>query len=190
MSKFQTRLMAAAVLLAPLVLTPSSDAEAPAVRPTTGAKAPDFELQSYEGKTVSLSGELKKGPVVLLVLRGYPGYQCPICTRQIGDFLSQSTKFAEANATVLMVYPGPGDNLTERAREFMKGTKLPDNFQLLLDPDYKFTNAYQLRWEAPKETAYPSTFVIAKDQTVKFEKVSMTHGGRSSAADVLKVLAP
>ena len=50
-----------------------------AAPPTVGDKAPDFALSTVEGKSVRLSEVISKGPVVLLVLRGYPGYQCPFC---------------------------------------------------------------------------------------------------------------
>jgi len=46
-------------------------------------KGPDFKLSTPEGKTVQLSEVEAKGPVVLVVLRGYPGYQCPYCNRQV-----------------------------------------------------------------------------------------------------------
>jgi hypothetical protein len=38
-----------------------------------------------------LSTELAHGPVVLVMLRGWPGYQCPFCTRQFGDDISACT---------------------------------------------------------------------------------------------------
>ena len=156
--------------------------------PAVGDKAADFELPGLKGKNVSLAGLVKEGPVVVLVLRGYPGYQCPLCTAQLGQFISQSKKFGEAKANILLVYPGPATDLKERAAEFMKGTKLPANFQLVLDPDFGFTSAYQLRWDAQNETAYPSTFVIGTDQKIKFAKISKEHGGRSTPDEVLKAL--
>ena len=57
-----------------------------------------------------------------------------------------------------------------------------------LDPDYKFTNAYHLRWDAKAETAYPSTFVIDAERKVQFAKVSKSHGDRASADEVLEAL--
>jgi hypothetical protein len=54
------------------------------------------------------------------------------------------------------------------------------------DPDYTFTNAYNLRWDVPRETAYPSTFVMDKQRKIHFARISKTHGGRTSAAEVLK----
>ena len=55
-------------------------------------------------------------------------------------------------------------------------------------PDYSFTNAYHLRWDAPNETAYPSTFVIDQDHKIVFAKTSQTHKGRTTADEVLKAV--
>jgi thioredoxin-dependent peroxiredoxin len=157
--------------------------------PDVVSLAPDFELASTEGNQVRLSQELKAGPVVLILLRGWPGYQCPFCTRQFGDFLSHAKDLAGAGATVLFVYPGPSDNLREHAEQFKARRRLPPNFRFLVDPDYKFTNAYGLRWEKEGETSYPATFVIDRGGTVRYALISDEHGGRAPAADVLKALS-
>lgn len=156
--------------------------------PATGAKAKDFTLRSLERQDVSLKSLTAKGPVVVLVLRGYPGYQCPICSRQVGEYLKHAEEFAAKKVTVVLIYPGPSDKLQEHAEEFVRGKTIPKNFQILIDPDYGFTNAYGLRWDAPRETAYPSTFVINQDTEILFSKVSKSHGGRTSAEEVLKAL--
>ena len=156
--------------------------------PAIGDMAPKLELESYDTGTVKLAEVLRKGPAVVMVLRGNPGYQCPLCTRQVGQFIAAAEDFAAANATVVMVYPGPEAKLDVKAGEFLKDTKLPDGFHLLIDPDYTFTDEWHLRWDAPKETAYPSTFVIDKDGKIRFAKISKTHGDRASVEDVIKAL--
>jgi len=158
--------------------------------PNTGAKAPDFTLNTPEGATVSLSGLEGKGPVVLIVLRGYPGYQCPYCERQAHDFETSAPKFAAKGAQVLLVYPGPPADLGAHAHEFLaKSGKLPANFHLVIDPDYKFTNQYDLRWNAEAETAYPSTFLIDRSGKIFFRKISHDHGNRTTAAAILAELS-
>ncbi|QDT91137.1 peroxiredoxin family protein [Gimesia algae] len=164
-------------------------AEKDSTRPAVGDTAKDFELATPAGKQVKLSDQLKKGPVVLLVLRGYPEYQCPVCTRQVGQFIANAAKLKEAKASVVMVYPGAAQDLEKRAEEFIRDQSLPENFYFLVDPDYKFTNAYHLRWDAKRETAYPSTFVIDTDGKIKFAKISMTHRGRADVKDVLQALS-
>jgi len=154
--------------------------------PKVGDAAKDFALPSLSGETVRLSELTMKGPVVLVVLRGFPGYQCPICNQQVGQFLQHADKFEKAGAQLVFVYPGAGKekDLTLRANEFVKDRRLPAHVQLLTDPDYKLTNAYHLRWDAPRETAYPSTFVI-RDGKIAFAKISRTHGGRATPEEVL-----
>lgn len=167
----------------------AADAKAKeAAIPAVGDTAKDFQLATPKGEKVSLSEQLKKGPVVLLVLRGYPGYQCPICTRQVGQFISNAAKLKAAKASVIMVYPGPAKDLEKRADEFIRDQSLPENFYFLVDPDYQFTNAYHLRWDAKRETAYPSTFVIGTDGKIKYAKISKTHGNRANAKEVLQSL--
>jgi len=159
-----------------------------AMPPMVGDKAPDFALSTVQGKNSRLSEVAAKGPVVLVVLRGYPGYQCPYCNRQVQDFISKSRGFIDAGARVLLVYPGPPDNLAAKATEFTTGKMLPDNFDLLIDPGYEFTNLYGLRWDAPHETAYPSTFLIDRHGVVFFSKIVKEHGGRTTAAEILDAL--
>jgi peroxiredoxin len=159
-----------------------------AAPPSVGDKAPDFTLSTPEGKSVRLSEAMSKGPVVLVVLRGYPGYQCPFCNRQVQDFIQKSQGFAGAGARVVLVYPGPPQDLGARANEFLADKKLPDNIELVLDPGYDFTNKYGLRWDAPHETAYPSTFLIDSNGVIFFSKVVKEHGGRTTAAEIIDAL--
>ena len=161
---------------------------AAAAPPMVGEKAPDFALSTPEGKSVRLSEIASKGPVVLVVLRGYPGYQCPYCNRQVQDFIQKSQGFSDAGAHVMLVYPGPPQDLGARANEFLVGKDLPNNFDLVLDPGYTFTNMYGLRWDAAQETAYPSTFLIDRQGVVFFSKIVKEHGGRTTAAEILDAL--
>jgi peroxiredoxin len=157
--------------------------------PKVGDKAPDFSLAQIDGEKLMLSSELKTGPVVLIVGRGWVGYQCPFCNRQFGDFLKSAKQIESAGARVVWVYPGPADEVQNRAGEFAAGKPFPANFRFVLDPNYTFTLSYGLRWDAPQESAYPSTFVIDRAGVVRYALVSKTHGGRATAADVLAELA-
>jgi peroxiredoxin len=153
-----------------------------------GDQAPDVSLPGVRGDQVDLKKLFAEGPVALVVLRGYPGYQCPVCNRQAGELLSRADDFSKAGAQVVMVYPGSAKDLDARAREFLAGKKFPAHFRFLLDPDYRLTQAYGLRWNAPQETAYPSNFIINRQGEITFASVSKTHGGRTPAADLLKAV--
>lgn len=86
-----------AFLIALLAATPAMAALAP------GAKAPDFATQgALAGKpfNVSLSGLLKKGPVVLYF---FPAAFTPGCTAEAHEFAEKTDSFKKAGATILGV---------------------------------------------------------------------------------------
>lgn len=154
--------------------------------PAIGVKAPDFALSTPTGKVVRMSRVQRGHELVLVVLRGFPGYQCPYCVGQVHDFIDHASDFRLKNTRVLLVYPGPPANLDQHARDFLaKQADLPPNIFLVVDPDYKVTNLYGLRWDAPRETAYPSTFILDRKGLIAFEKISHTHGDRLAAQDAL-----
>jgi peroxiredoxin len=180
------RVVRAAVVVSAVLSGTVLIAETPGV----GAKAPDFTLSTPVGKPVQMSKELRGHDLVLVVLRGFPGYQCPYCVKQVRDFVDHASDFAARNTRVLLVYPGPPADLDQHARDFLaKQAELPANIVLVTDPDYKVTNLYGLRWDAPRETAYPSTFILDKKGRIAFEKISHSHGDRLSAQDALDNLA-
>ncbi len=157
--------------------------------PAVGDPARNFVLTSLAGVPVALSETFGKGPVVLVMLRGWPGYDCPFCTRQFGDYLAHADALQAAGARVLFVYPGPREGLSGHASNFTAGKTIPAHFTFLMDPDFVFTNLYGLRWNAPQETAYPSTFVLDARGTIILSEVSKEHGGRVAVTDVLKAMA-
>ncbi len=156
--------------------------------PRVGDVVPDFDLKTLDGKTYRLKEHLPDATTVIVVLRGFPGYQCPLCTRQVADFLSNAAAFRQKQAHVVFVYPGPAGAVLPKAKEFMAPHSLPEHFVVTLDPDYKMLKQYALRWDARNETAYPATFVVDSQGKVLFAKVSRSHGDRSSAKDVLSAL--
>lgn len=158
------------------------------VKVKTGEQAIDFSLNQVDGKQLQLSKLYAENPVVLIVLRGWPEYQCPVCTRQVGEFIAEADQLEANNATVLFVYPGPSEVLQEKAKEFASDFTFPYGFYFTLDPNYSMVNKYGLRWDAPKETAYPSAFVINTDGKIVFSKVSSSHGGRADVEEVVAAL--
>lgn len=156
-----------------------------------GEPAKDFRLPAVAGQhsgEVQFSQVNASGPVVIVLLRGYPGSQCPACTAQVADLVKHADQFAAQKAQVLLIYPGAKSLLGQRADEFLQGTRLPKPLTFLLDPDLKFTKAYGLRWDAPNETSYPSTIIVDKQGKIAYLKISETHRGRSTAKEILAEL--
>lgn len=158
-------------------------------RPEVGKKVKDFDLPIVgEDKTIKLSKAYEDGPVVVVVLRGYPGYQCPICSRQVAGLANRAKVLDQAAERVILVYPGMESQLERHASEFVGSRTLPDPLVMVRDPGMEMVESWGLRWDAPRETAYPSTFVIDKTGKVAWSKISEGHGDRSNVSDILAAL--
>ncbi|MEO1618986.1 MAG: redoxin domain-containing protein [Planctomycetota bacterium] len=158
-----------------------------------GDQAPDFEL-AVQGSDeyVSLSELIKDGPVVVVVLRGYPGYQCGICNQQVGSLINRSrtldTKLGNKPKRVVLVYPGPELNLERHAKQFVGSRRIPEMFTMVRDPGMEMITSWGLRWDARRETAYPATYVIGPGRRVLWSKVSKSHGGRASVDEIVRAI--
>jgi peroxiredoxin Q/BCP len=108
-----------------MLLTATVSFAADVKPPAVGDKAPGLELKTLSDESVSLAAMREKGPVVVIVLRGWVGYQCPVCTKQVGDFIKHSKQLDDAGAQMVLVYPGQGDDLKKHAADFEKGEEHP-----------------------------------------------------------------
>ena len=134
-----------------------------------GAKAPEFNLPSSEGKEISLKDYKGKNRVVLYF---YPKDDTPGCTVEACEFRDNIKKMEKSDAVVLGVSP---DDLRSHDK-FIEKFKLP--FILLSDADKKVSEAYGV-WV--KKSMYGreymgisrSTFIIGKDGKIEkiYEKV-------------------
>jgi len=146
-----------------------------------GQPAPDFELTSDSGASVSLSS-LRGRPVVLYF---YPKDDTPGCTRQACGIRDAWDAFDERGAVVLGVSPdGEASHV-----EFKAKFALP--FTLLADPEHEVAEAYgvwaerqsgdTLKWATER-----STFVI--DANGVLVKILRQVDPDAHASDVLAAL--
>ncbi len=183
-----------AVLFMLLVgLTGYSQAEDLQIGPKEGSILKDFTGVTMNGGTFQLSKEVEKGSVVIVMLRGFPGKQCPVCSTQVAGYIAKAKEFEDQrNTPVVFIYPGKVNNLNKRAKEFTAPLEekedLPNNFIFVIDSDYEITNHLGLRWNEANETAYPAAFVIDHDGYVQYSKVSDNHRGRATADEILEFL--
>src|SRR5580698_9736014 len=118
---------------------------------SAGAKAPEFALQSADGKKASLADALKKGPVVAAFFK----VSCPTCQFS-APFLE---RIHETYAGEKFTLWGISQDDAEDTREFCK--EFDVDFPILLEaPGYALSNKYGL-------THVPSVFLISPDGKIQ-----------------------
>jgi peroxiredoxin len=123
---------------------------------TAGTPAPDFALQTIDGKRFSLREALARGPVVAAFFK----ISCPVCQYTF-PFLERIYK-AHGGKDVTIV--GVSQNGKKDTEAFMKEYGV--TFPVLLDDTdtYPVSNAYGL-------TNVPTTFWIAPDGEIEISSV-------------------
>jgi peroxiredoxin len=106
-----------------------------------GETAPDFSLTNAFGKSVSLSNELKKGPVVLVF---YRGSWCPFCNLHLAVLKDSLPELQKRNAQLITITPQTPD---KSLAQFKEDGGL---FEVLSDLDNQVMKNYKLYFEMPK----------------------------------------
>jgi peroxiredoxin len=149
----------------------------------TGAKAPEFDLKTLDGKRFSLSDELAHRPVVLVFFK----VSCPTCQYAL-PFFERLHKAYGRNGVTLV---GVSQNDANETAPFLKEFGVA--FTVLLDDprSYPASNAYGL-------TNVPTIFWIAQDGEIEvssvgwmkkdFEEINkkMAEAGKSAPAMMFK----
>jgi peroxiredoxin len=107
-----------------------------------GTKAPDFTLTNALGKAVTLSAELKKGPVILVF---YRGAWCPFCNMHLHVLHESLPAFQQHGAQLIAVTPQTPDKSAAQI------TKDNYPFEVLSDLDSTVMKAYHLYYELDPE---------------------------------------
>jgi peroxiredoxin len=167
-----------------------------------GDGAPDFTLFNAFGRRVTLSNELKKGPVVLAF---YRGAWCPFCNIELNVLQGSLAHFKKYNASLIAVTPQRPDKSKEQIE------KAEYTFEVLSDLDNSVMKAYNLYFEVPQElhelyrnrfgfdiTDYngedrlglpvPGTFVIGQDGIILSAYAKTDYKMRMEPEDILEVL--
>src|SRR5271170_3985035 len=166
----------AAPLLALSLVLPSILLRAAEI-PAAGSNAPDFTLQSQEGKTVSLKDF--KGQWVVLYF--YPKDMTQGCTIEAHNFQRDLAEYEKRHAAILGVSVDTADS----HKQFC--TKEGLNFKLLADTDHSVSSTYGSTMEYNGNTyAARNTFLI--DPTGKIAKVYIKVSPAKHSEEVLAAL--
>ena len=171
------KLLIAAIVIGTIAIIAPRLMRADAV-PAVGTAAPDFTLNSQEGKPISLAQYRGKW----VVLYFYPKDMTTGCTIEAHNFQRDQAKYDAANAVVL----GVSVQDVQSHQQFC--TKDGLTFKLLADPDHKVTEEYgSLKNYGVVKLAARRTFLIDPQGKIVKEWMDVDPNGHSE--EVLAELA-
>src|ERR1022692_1044782 len=166
-----------------------------------GSKAPDFQLQDHDGKSVSSFDLLSKGRLVLCFIRGR---WCPFCVGQMEAMNLVAPEIELAGATLAAVspqtvkqaffmrdqhklrFPLLSDAGNKVARQFSLTYRVPDEQGAIYQRAFvnlPFVNGDQ-SWELP----IPATYIIDSDGTVLYASANEDYTERPEPEDIVRTL--
>jgi peroxiredoxin len=148
-----------------------------------GAKAPDFTLPNKDREAVTLSDQLKKGPVVLAF---FPAAFSSTCTSELCTFRDSSSDLNKVNATVL----GVSVDTFFALKAFGDSQSL--KFPLLSDFNKDVIRKYGVvnpDMIGLKDIAKRATFVIDRGGVVRYREVLEDARNEPDYAKVKQALA-
>jgi peroxiredoxin len=170
--------------------------------PAVGGQAPNFRLPDARGGEVELAELRASGPVVVVF---YRGAWCPYCNLQLAAFQGALDDITAAGASLVAISPQtPDSSLTQAERAGLEFHVLSDvGNQVAREYGLVFTQAetstevsrevgLELRdfnGDDSHELPAASTFVIARDGTVRFSSISGDYRWRVGPEEVLAALA-
>lgn len=167
-----------------------------------GDTAPDFELPDAFGDTVRLSDLLQAGPVILSF---YRGQWCPFCNLELQALQRAMADVESAGATLVAVSPNTPDvTMSTVEKHALTFPVLSDHdnavarrFNLVYEMTAENIENYRAkgrdvpamngtdRWELP----IPATYVIDRDQVIRYAFVDTNHRVRAEPSEVVAVAA-
>ncbi len=118
-----------------------------------GNKAPDFSLETLDGKTMRLS-DLRGKTVIMNIWATW----CPPCRKEIPDMVAFYEKAQKENIEILAVNLTETESSIPNVKRFVEGMKM--NFPILLDKKSNVAHQYET-------TIIPSSFVIDSNGIIR-----------------------
>lgn len=166
-----------------------------------GDRMPSFTLPDHEGRPVSSSGLLARGP---LVISFYRGVWCPYCNMELQALQDALPEFKRLGASLVAISPQTAVN----GRKSVRNNKL--SFPILLDAGNTVAAAFGLRFTLPDYLVelykslkndlpgfngdpswtlpMPGRFAVGQDGTVLYAEVNPDYTRRPEPSEALPAL--
>ncbi len=165
-----------------------------------GDKAPDFSLINQKGETLTLSDELKKGPVILTWYRG--GW-CPYCNINLHHLQERLPDFHKAGASLLALTPElPDKSLSTSEKHNLEFEVLSDVgntvakeygvvFQLMKEVADVYQKGFDLHsynGDESNELPLAATYVIDKNGIIQYAFLDADYRKRAEPDAIISAL--
>lgn len=165
-----------------------------------GDKAIDFTLINQKKESVTLSQELKKGPVILIWYRG--GW-CPYCNLTLQYLQRELPNFKKAGATLIALTPElPDKSLSTTEKNELQFTVLSDIgnkvgeeygliYKLTKDVAEIYQNNFDLHGfngDASDQLPLAATYIVDTDGIIKYAFLNADYKKRAEPKEILKAL--
>jgi len=166
-----------------------------------GDRVPDFALPNTDGRLVSASELLARGPVVLSFFRG--GW-CPYCTLELAALQEALPDIKSLGATLVAITPDTGSALAAAQRDNQLG------YEVLSDVDLGVGLAFGIIFRVPDAIRalylklgidlsarhgndawmlpLPATYIVAPDGVIRHAELEPDFKQRMEPAEILRVL--
>jgi peroxiredoxin len=148
-----------------------------------GAKAPDFTLPNQDREAITLSEQLKKGPVVLAF---FPAAFTGVCTKEMCTFRDSAADLNKVSGTVFGISVDTPFSLKAWGEKEKLTFPLLSDFNKDVIAKYDVVNPEMI---GLKNISKRAVFVIGRDGTVKHREVLDDARNEPDYAKVTQALA-
>jgi peroxiredoxin len=151
------------------------------VSPLLGKPLPQTRFLGPDGGILDIDAFRQRGPVVVVVMRGFAGQVCLYCATQTAALSDAIGDFRDAGAEVVVVYPGPVSSVPAFVAAVQSLRADPPPMPLALDASLLLVRALGIE----ANLARPTSLVIDRAGLVRYAYVGETIADRPSVPDLL-----
>jgi len=148
-----------------------------------GKPLPQTRFLSAAGDALDIDALCKKGPVLVVILRGFSGQVCLYCAAQTTAISKAIQRFEKSNIQVVVVYPGPVDAIPSFLQAVRSLANDPLPMPVALDVSLIAVRALGIE----DNLAKPTSLIIDTKGLIRYAYVGKTIADRPSVEELLTV---
>lgn len=136
-----------------------------------------------DGELVDIKDYEGKKNILLVILRGFAGSICLVCSSQTLALSQTAESFRAKNTEILLMYPGKGESVPEfleALNKFQPGYEPP--FSVLMDVDLEFINTMNLQ----ASLARPTSIILDKNGIIRYAYIGQNPTDRPNVPILLQ----